>query len=91
VRTLIIARGLNPTLQECVQCGWTDRSADPVCPVCRGARRDVTFEEVLPGLLRKQEAQIEVVSGEAAERLKAMDGMAAWLRQARSRAAKTGR
>jgi len=62
-----------------------------VCPICRGERREVTFEEVLPDLLQKQRLQIEVVSGGAAEALKQADGMAAWLRTPKARSARTGR
>ena len=91
VRTLVVARGLNPVLHECVQCGWTDHSADPVCPACGGQRRDIAFEEILPELVRKQGLQIEVVSDGASDALKGADGMAAWLRQPKSRSARAGR
>ncbi len=83
IRTLVLARGLNATLHQCVQCGWTDRSADPACSVCGNKRRTVTFREILPELTRRQRVEIEVASGEAAECLKKAEGMAGWLRQSK--------
>jgi len=79
VRTLVVARGLNPVLHRCAVCGWTDRSADSICPICRGERRDITFEEMLPELIRRQELQIQVVSNGAADSLNGAEGMGAWL------------
>jgi Bacterial archaeo-eukaryotic release factor family 10 len=91
IRTLVLARGLDGDLRQCVQCGWTDRSADPVCSVCGSERRKVTLRNVLPELARRYEVEIEVVSGEAAERLKKAEGMGAWLRQPKSVSARGGR
>jgi len=79
VRTLVVARGLNPVLHRCVACGWTDRSADSVCPICRGERRDITLEEMLPALIGRQGLQIQVVSDGAAASLHGAEGMGAWL------------
>jgi len=90
-RTLVLARGLDATLHQCVQCGWTDRSADPVCSICGSERRTVTLRDVLPDLARKYKVEIDVVSDEAAERWKEAEGMAAWLRQPNSTAARSGR
>ena len=91
IRTLVLARGLDADLRQCVQCGWTDRSADPVCSVCGSKRRTVTLRDVLPDLARRHQVEIEVVSGEAAERLKKAEGMGAWLRQPKSASARGGR
>jgi rubrerythrin len=96
IRTVVVARGSDPEVHQCVKCGWADRSADPVCPQCGGARRSVRLWEVLPELARKQGVEIDVVSNEAAGGLKAAEGMAGWLRQpkrtaAKSMAAKSGR
>jgi hypothetical protein len=91
IRTLILARGLDADLRQCVQCGWTDRSADPVCSLCGSERRTVTLRDVFPELARRYHVEIEVVSGEAAERLKEAEGMGAWLRQSTSISARDGR
>ena len=80
IRVMVLARGLDATLHQCVQCGWTDRSADPVCSVCGSERRTVTLRDVLPELAQRYEVEIETVSGKAADRLKEAEGMVAWLR-----------
>jgi hypothetical protein len=81
IRTLVLARDLDAVLHQCVQCGWTDRSGDQVCPLCGAERRTATPREVLPAFLLKHQVDLEIVSGEPAERLKRMGGMAGWLRQ----------
>jgi len=91
IRTLVIARGLDPELNQCVKCGWMDRSADPVCPQCASARRRVKLWEMLPELAREHDVEIDVVSNEAAERLATVEGMAGWLRQPKRMVAKSGR
>lgn len=92
IRSLLLVRDLDASLRQCVKCGWTDRSADPVCSVCGGERRAVTLRDVLPELAWSSKASVEVVSGEAAKRLKEAGGMGAWLCQPKqaglSRAAK---
>jgi hypothetical protein len=80
-RTVIVAKDLDADLRQCSRCAWTDRSADPACAACGGERRGITLREVLPELARRSKVDIEVVSGEAGERLKEAGGMAAWLRQ----------
>jgi hypothetical protein len=86
VRTLVLARDLDSVLHQCVQCGWMDRSANQGCPACGGLQRPVTLREVLPEVLRKQQVDLEIVSDGAAERLKQMGGMAAWIRQKKATA-----
>jgi hypothetical protein len=81
IRTLVLSRDLDARLRRCANCGWTDSSADPVCPVCRGERSLVALRDVLPDLAAASEAAIEVVNGEAAQKLKEAGGMGAWLRQ----------
>jgi peptide subunit release factor 1 (eRF1) len=87
IRTLVLARGLDADLRECVQCGWIDRSADPTCSVCGSKRRTVTLRDALPELARRHQVEIDVVSGDAAERLNKVEGMGAWLRQPKSASA----
>lgn len=87
IRTLVLARGLDADLHECVQCGWMDRSASPTCSVCGSKRRTVTFRDALPELARRHQVEIDVVSDDAAERLKKVEGMGAWLRQPKSASA----
>jgi len=81
IRTLVLSRDLDAILHQCVSCNGMDRSGDPRCPACGGKRIAVTLRDVLPGLAHSHKVAVEVVSGEAAERLKAEGGMGAWLRQ----------
>lgn len=83
VRALVLTRDLNVSLRQCAKCGWIDRSADPVCPMCAGERRPVILLEILPELAKRHDAKLEFVSGEAGERLKKGGGMGAWLREAK--------
>ena len=91
IRTLVLAWGLDATLRQCVQCGWTDRSADPVCSICGSERRTVTLRDVLPDLARRYDVEIEVVSDSLANGWKEAEGMAAWLRQPKGITARSGR
>jgi peptide subunit release factor 1 (eRF1) len=80
VRTVVLAHELKGNLRECIECGWTDRSADPVCPACRRERRAVELRDVLLNVARTTNTRIEVVRGGAADRLNQSGGMAGWLR-----------
>ena len=80
IRRLVVVKGFNGNLHQCVRCGQVDRTADPVCPVCNSERRTVTLREILPGLGRRHQVAVEVVAGEAAQKLQEAGGMAAWLR-----------
>ena len=80
VRTVLLAHGLDATLQRCVQCGLTNRSADPRCPSCGGAWQEISLREALPQLVRATEAELEIVTGEAAKRLLESGGLGGWLR-----------
>jgi len=91
IHALVIGRGLDATLRQCVQCGWADRSQDPVCSACGGDRRTVTLRDILPDMARRQQVEINVVSDTAAEHLKESGGMGAWLRQPKSITARATR
>lgn len=80
MRTLVLARSVHGDLHECIECGWMDRSADPVCPVCGRERKAVELRDMLPELARSNNTGIEVVSGAAAEQLTQAGGMGGWLR-----------
>jgi len=85
VRTLMIARGFDARLRLCGNCGWIDSSADPVCPVCRGARSVVALRDVLPDLISYADAELDVINGDAAGKFKEAGGMGGWLRQFKQR------
>jgi len=81
IRTLVVARDFDPVLQQCAECSWKGRCADRFCPVCQGHVGNATLRDVLPEILLRHAVELEIVSGEPAERLKQMGGMAGWLRQ----------
>ena len=64
-----------------MKCSWTDRTSDPLCPACGGKRENVALQDVLPELVRRYDASLQIVSGEGARKLKEKGGMAAWLRE----------
>ncbi|MBI1738682.1 MAG: hypothetical protein HYR58_05490 [Acidobacteria bacterium] len=80
VRELVVVRGLGGKLRQCVRCQWADRSADPACSACGGERRTIALRAALPELARENGVTVEVVAGEAATKLRAAGGLAAWLR-----------
>lgn len=86
VRALVLAWDFDSILHRCISCGWVDRSADGVCPVCGAQRRDVNLREVLPELLLKHAVELEIVNNKTGERLKQLGGMAAWIRQKKATA-----
>jgi rubrerythrin len=81
VRTLVLAWDFDVAIHQCRECSWKGRCADRVCPVCEGQTGESTLRDLLPEILLKHTVELEIVSGEAAERLMQMGGMAGWLRQ----------
>ena len=81
VRSVLVKKGLNGSLQQCVNCSWADRTSDPVCPACGGGRRNVALRDVLPELVRRYNASLEIVSGQSARKLQERGAMGAWLRE----------
>ena len=81
IRSVLVKKGLNGSLQQCVNCSWVDRTSDPVCPSCGGGRRNVALREVLPELVQRYNASLEIVSGQSARKLQERGGLGAWLRE----------
>jgi hypothetical protein len=80
MRSVVVAGDLDTRLGQCTGCGWADRAVAPSCPVCGGERREVSLREALPEIAWKREIDIDVVTGEAAEKLKDAGGIGGWLR-----------
>ena len=83
ISTVLLARGLEANLHRCIQCGLTNRSADPICASCGGARQDILLSEALPELARANHTELEVVEGQEARPLIESGGMGGWLRRPR--------
>ena len=81
VRRIIAATGLGGDVRQCTRCGRVDREADATCSVCNGERQTVGLRAILPLLVRRQRVSMEVVSGEAAQKLRETGGVCAWLRE----------
>ncbi len=81
IRSVVVEKRLNGGLQQCVKCSWADRTSDPVCPACGGERENVELRDVLPELVRRYDASLQIVSGEGARKLQESGGIAAWLRE----------
>jgi len=81
IRGVVVIKGLNGSLQQCMNCSWADRTSDPICPACGGKRENVALRDVLPELVRRYNASLEIVSGEGARKLQESGGMGAWLRE----------
>ena len=81
-RKLLLTRDLDVDVRQCLKCGWTERTGDPLCSACGGVKRTVTLREVLPALAKLHKADIQIVSGDAANIMRKRGGMGAWLRGA---------
>lgn len=78
-RKLLAAHGLRGRVRVCRQCGWTDRNPEDICRRCGGVREMESLRTLLPELAHTRNIPVEVVAGEAAERLRSVEGLAAWL------------
>lgn len=81
IGSLVMVRGLDAALRQCVNCGDVNRSADPRCVLCGGERREVTLSEMLDGLAKDHHTRIEVLDPDAAKNLTNAGGIGGWLRQ----------
>ncbi len=70
----------DPEIWRCRECGAVSSLERSACPICAGATERTTLMEVLPLLVRRKGARLELVSGEAAALLVPHDGIAACLR-----------
>ncbi len=81
IRRLVLAGNMDAKLRRCLRCGLADRAADAICRRCGGEREIVAVGEAALELAWKQNTEIEIVSGEAGERLEGAEGIGGWLRQ----------
>lgn len=81
IGNVLVVRGLDAALRQCLNCGDINRSADPSCANCGGARREVMFSEVLDKLAQEHYTKVEILDPGAAKKLAKAGGMGGWLRQ----------
>jgi hypothetical protein len=80
LRDAVVVRGLETQVRQCKKCGWTERTSEPVCPACGGARRLTDLRAVLPQLAKRYKVLLEVVAEDAGERLRKAGGIGGWLK-----------
>jgi peptide chain release factor subunit 1 len=78
--TVIADRDLEGTVGRCRRCGYVTAKSRLRCEVCRGKLEQVSFPQVLPLLVRRSGARLELVGKESAGALRALGGLAAILR-----------
>jgi len=81
VGKVILTQGFDALVRQCSRCGLSNRAADRICSICGGERRSLMLSDILPGLLRANEVEIEFAHGEAARKLIGLGGIGGWLRQ----------
>jgi hypothetical protein len=81
IRSVVVTKALNGILQRCINCSWADRTSDSVCSSCGGRRERVELRDELPELVRRYNASLEIVTGDAARKLQQVGGMGARLRE----------
>lgn len=66
---VVVDRDLETAVWRCQRCGYAMAEAADACPVCGGGVERLTVPEVLPILVRRNRARIELVTREASARL----------------------
>jgi rubrerythrin len=80
VMTVIADRDIGGAVWRCGACGYAAGAPVAVCPICGGAVEEAALRDVLPLLVRRNGAHLELVGGAAAERMRAFEGIGALLR-----------
>lgn len=80
VHTVVVDVRRDPVVWQCGECGAMSVVEQPACPPCNGPVDRTTLMQVLPLLVCRKGARLELVSGEAADLLRPHDGVAALLR-----------
>jgi hypothetical protein len=88
ISSIVVASDFPLSLRECDQCGWADRSADPVCLRCGASRHTAMLKDVLPRLARHYKTQLHVVDGAAAAQLSEVGGIGGWHRETKQAASR---
>lgn len=81
IRSVLMVRGLDAALRQCLKCGDINRSADPSCANCGSARREVMLSQILEKIAEEHHTNIEILDPDAAKKLAEAGGIGGWLRQ----------
>jgi len=71
-RDAVVVRGIEEQVQQCTNCGWTDRTPDKTSRACGGTRLLTPLRSVLPRLTRRYKVPLEIIA----------NGNGEWLRNA---------
>ncbi len=85
--TLVADRELTGTVWRCVDCNYVSLDATDRCVMCGGPVEETSLPQLLPLMAYRNGAAIELVGKEAAEKLRAHEGLGALLRYAPTPAA----
>jgi rubrerythrin len=80
VMIVIADRDIGGPAWRCSACTYISGSPAAQCPICSGGMDEAALRDVLPVLVRRNSARLELVSGTAAERMGAFEGMGGLLR-----------
>ena len=79
VHQLLVPWPLERTVGRCESCLWI--AAEPGrCPACGGEAVPIALDELVPGLAEQTGARLELIEGEARERLEEIGGLAGVVR-----------
>jgi hypothetical protein len=73
-RDTVVVRGIQEQVQQCTNCGWTDRTPDKTCRACGGTRLLTPLRSVLPRLTKQYKVPLEVIADGNGERLRNAGG-----------------
>lgn len=81
VERVVVNRRLDTTLNECVACGYVFAKEEGKCPNCSSSQgKRASLRGLLPVLLRRHGAKLEIVRGPAADALAPHGGIGAFWR-----------
>jgi Bacterial archaeo-eukaryotic release factor family 10 len=73
-RDTVVVRGIQEQVQQCTNCGWTDRAPDKTCPACGGTRLLTALRSVLPRLTKRYKVPLEIIADGNGEKLRNAGG-----------------
>ncbi|HEU5299054.1 MAG TPA: hypothetical protein VFW08_06130, partial [bacterium] len=80
VLTVAVDRDVEAEVSACTRCGHVTAEAVSRCPACGGDVELASLSQLLPLLARRSGARLEMITGGAAEALRAHGGIGAVLR-----------
>lgn len=76
-RDTVVVSGIQEQVQQCTNCGWTDRTPNKTCPACGGTHLLTPLRSVLPRLAKRYKIPLEVIADGNGEKLRSAGGIGA--------------